>query len=112
MTLFEKIAAREIPADFIHEDEYCFAIRDIHPQSPTHILLIPKKPIPRIGESTRNDAALLGHLLSTIPDLARTLGISQDGYRVVINNGPHGGESVPHLHIHILGGRPLQWPPG
>jgi histidine triad (HIT) family protein len=112
MTLFERIIARQIPAEIVHEDELVFAFRDIQPQAPVHILLIPKKPIARIAEATREDTAILGHLLATVPAVARKAGIAETGYRLVINNGRDGGESVPHLHCHILGGRALTWPPG
>jgi histidine triad (HIT) family protein len=111
MTLFEKILSGEIPADILYRDEQVFAIRDINPQAPTHILVIPVKPVPRLGEAGVPEAALMGHLLMTAAHLARELGLDE-GYRIVINNGPHGGESVPHLHVHLLGGRPLTWPPG
>jgi histidine triad (HIT) family protein len=111
MTLFEKIIAREIPAKIAHEDDRCIAIHDIQPQAPVHVLVIPKKPLPRIGEANPDDEALLGHLLLTAASLAQQLNLAA-GYRVVINNGPHGGESVPHLHVHLLGGRQLTWPPG
>lgn len=111
MTLFEKIIARQIPADIVFEDERCLAFRDIAPQAPTHILVVPKKPIPRVGAASLDDLALLGHLLFTAADIARTESLAE-GYRIVINNGSHGGETVPHLHVHLLGGRPLQWPPG
>ena len=112
MTLFERIIAREIPAEIVHEDDLVFAFHDIHPQAPVHILLIPKKPIARIAEATAEDAALLGHLLAAAPVVARKAGLTESGFRLVINNGRDGGESVPHLHCHILGGRPLSWPPG
>lgn len=112
MTLFEKIIAREIPADIVHEDDISLAFRDINPQAPTHILVIPKKPICRVGEAGPEDQDLLGHLLLVASRIARESGIAVSGYRIVINNGPDGGESVPHLHIHILGGRQLAWPPG
>ena len=112
MTLFEKIAAREIPAQIVHEDERCFAIRDINPQAPAHLLVIPKKAIPRISEASANDEGLLGHLLLTAGSLAKKEGLDASGYRIVINNGQDGGETVPHLHVHILGGRPMGWPPG
>ncbi|MEZ5413968.1 MAG: histidine triad nucleotide-binding protein [Opitutaceae bacterium] len=111
MTLFEKIIAREIPAKIAHEDEHCIAIHDIQPQAPVHILVIPKKAIPRINEASLTDQTLLGHLLLTAANLAGQLNLTA-GYRIVINNGPHGGESVPHLHVHLLGGRQLNWPPG
>jgi len=112
MTLFEKIIAREIPADIVFEDDQCLALRDISPQAPVHILIIPKSPLPRIGAAEAAHQSLLGHLLLTAADIARRENIASTGYRIVINNGPHGGETVPHLHIHLLGGRPLDWPPG
>lgn len=115
MTLFEKIIAREIPADIVHEDDDCLAFRDIQPQAPTHILIIPKKLIPRIGEADNGDQQLLGHLLLTAGKIARDLGLDDtdnEGFRLVINHGKNGGESVPHLHVHLLAGRPLGWPPG
>lgn len=111
-TLFEKICDKEIPADIIHEDDRCVAFRDISPQAPQHILVVPRKPVPRIGLADDNDAALLGHLLLTAAAIARQQGIAHSGYRLVINNGPDGGEAVPHLHLHLLGGRRLEWPPG
>ncbi len=111
-TLFEKIAAREIPAAIIYEDEAVFAFRDLHPQAPTHVLIVPKKPIPRIAEAAAKDQELLGHLLLKAAAVAAQLGLDKSGFRLVINNGHDGGETVPHLHCHILGGRPLAWPPG
>jgi len=110
-TIFQKIIDREIPAKLVHEDELCIAIHDIQPQAPVHVLVIPKKPLLRLAEAGVADQALLGHLLLTAAALAKQLGLAQ-GYRVVINNGPHGGESVPHLHVHLLGQRPMAWPPG
>lgn len=112
MTLFEKIAAREIPATFIAEGEEWIAFRDIAPQAPVHFLVVPKRCIPRINEATSDDTALLGTLLAAAAATARKEGLAQTGYRIVINNGPDGGETVPHLHIHVLGGRQMQWPPG
>jgi len=112
MTLFERIAAGEIPADIVRKDEDVLAIRDINPQAPVHILVIPRQVIPRIGQARDNDAALLGRLLLAARDIARQEGLDETGYRLVINHGPHAGESVPHLHVHLLGGRPLDWPPG
>jgi histidine triad (HIT) family protein len=112
MTLFEKIIAREIPADILHEDDLCLAIRDIEPQAPFHALVIPKTLIPRLGEATPEQAALLGHLLVIAAELARKEGLDASGFRVAINHGVHGGESVPHLHVHVLGGRQFTWPPG
>lgn len=110
-TLFQKIADREIPATFEHEDDLCFAIRDIQPQAPVHILVIPKKPIPRIGEASAEDQSLLGHLMLVAAQVAKKLDL-ENGFRVIINNGPQGGEAVPHLHVHLLGGRQMAWPPG
>ena len=110
-TLFQKIIDREIPAKLAHEDAHCIAIHDIQPQAPVHLLIIPKQPIARLAAAAPGDQALLGHLLLTAQALAKTLKLTA-GYRVVINNGPHGGESVPHLHVHLLGGRQLAWPPG
>ena len=112
MTLFEKIAAREIPADIVSEGEEWIAFRDIAPQAPVHVLVVPKRCIPRLDAAAETDTALLGTLLSAAASTARNLGLSETGYRIVINNGRDGGETVPHLHLHILGGRPMQWPPG
>ena len=111
-TLFEKIAAGQIPADIVYEDQLVLAFRDIHPQAPTHILIVPKKPIPRIAEAGDEDQDLLGQLLLAAAKVARQVGLAQSGYRLVINNGADGGETVPHLHCHILGGRHMAWPPG
>jgi histidine triad (HIT) family protein len=110
-TLFEKIIARDIPAEIEHEDRHCIVIHDIEPQAPTHCLVIPKKPIPRIGEADAEDQSVLGHLLLTAAKVAEKLEL-EDGYRLVINNGKGGGEAVPHLHVHLLGGRQMKWPPG
>lgn len=112
MTIFERIAAGEIPADIVRNDEDVLAIRDINPQAPVHILVIPQRVIPRIGEARDDDGALLGKLLLAARDIARQEGLDKTGYRLVINHGPHAGESVPHLHVHLLGGRPMDWPPG
>ncbi|HEY1490072.1 MAG TPA: histidine triad nucleotide-binding protein [Verrucomicrobiae bacterium] len=111
-TLFEKIIAREIPAAIVFEDDLVLAIRDINPQAPVHVLIFPKKPVPRIAEATPDDHKLLGHLLLKAAEVADKVGLKQGGYRLVINNGADGGETVPHLHCHILGGRHLAWPPG
>jgi histidine triad (HIT) family protein len=112
MTIFEKIIAREIPADIVFEDDQCLAFRDINPQAPAHVLLVPKRVIPRLGEAKPDDHALLGHLLIKAGEVARSLGLGDTGFRVVINHGADGGETVPHLHLHILGGRHMAWPPG
>jgi histidine triad (HIT) family protein len=111
-TLFEKIIAREIPAPIVYEDDLVVAFRDIKPQAPTHVLIVPRKPLARLAEAGPADHALLGHLLLKAAEVARQLGLEPGGYRLVINNGPNGGESVPHLHVHILGGRQMTWPPG
>jgi len=113
-TLFEKIIAREIPAEIVHEDDWCVAFRDVHPQAPVHILVVPRKPIPRVGQAEPEDQARLGALLLAAGKIARQLGLAEveDGFRLVINHGRNGGESVPHLHVHLLGGRKLDWPPG
>ncbi|MFN7753545.1 MAG: histidine triad nucleotide-binding protein [Pseudomonadota bacterium] len=110
-TLFEKIIAREIPADIVHEDDLCIAFRDIHPQAPVHVLLVPKKPIVNLYDASADDQSLLGHLLATAPRIAERLGLG-DAFRLNINNGTGAGQTVFHLHLHILGGRPFAWPPG
>lgn len=110
-TLFKKIIDREIPADIVYEDEQCLAFRDVNPQAPTHVLLIPKKEIPRLADATAEDEALLGHLMLAAGKIARELGMGE-AFRLVVNNGAAAGQSVFHLHLHILGGRKLNWPPG
>lgn len=110
-TVFQRIIDREIPADIVYEDERCLAFRDISPQAPTHVLVIPKQAVASINDLTPGDAELMGHLLLVIRDLAGKLGLER-GYRVVANCGPDGGQSVDHLHFHLLGGRALAWPPG
>jgi len=112
MTLFEKIAAGEIPAKIIQEDEDLIVFHDINPQAPIHVLVVPKKPISRLASATTEDGKLLGNLLLKAQEIAKSLGIAESGFRVVINNGRNGGETVPHLHVHLLGGRPFAWPPG
>jgi histidine triad (HIT) family protein len=111
-TLFQKIIAREIPANIVAESETWIAFHDISPQAPVHVLVVPKKPIPRVGEAEPEDESLLGKLLLATREVAQKLGLSHSGFRVVINHGRDAGESVPHLHVHVLGGRPLGWPPG
>ena len=110
-TLFEKIISREIPATILYEDEKVIAFRDIKPQAPTHVLIVPKRAIPRISEATPEDLTLIGHLMLKAAEVAKSLGL-QNGYRLVFNNGADAGEAVPHLHCHILGGRKMNWPPG
>jgi histidine triad (HIT) family protein len=110
--VFEKIIAREIPASIVYEDDQVLAFRDVTPKAPVHVLIVPKRTIPRLAEAQPSDAQLLGHLLIKAAEVASQLGLAQKGYRLVINNGPDGGESVPHLHCHILGGRSMTWPPG
>ena len=112
MTLFEKMMARQIPADIVYEDDLVFALRDIKPGAPVHILIVPKKPIPRIAQAKPEDREVLSHLLLKAAEIAEKAGLNEGGYRLVINNGPDAGESVPHLHLHILGGRKMSWPPG
>ena len=110
-TIFKRIIDGEIPAKIVHDDELCLAFVDIAPQAPTHVIVIPKKEIASLNELEDEDAALAGHLLITIRKLAEQLKL-KDGYRVVVNCGPYAGQSVDHLHFHLLGGRPLAWPPG
>jgi len=111
-TIFKKIIDGEIPADIVYEDDQCLAFRDVSPQAPTHVLLIPKKEVVNVAGLAEEDQALAGHLLLTAGKVARELGIEESGYRVVANCGRDGGQSVDHLHLHILAGRPLKWPPG
>ena len=110
-TLFQRIIDREIPAKIQYEDERCIAIHDIQPQAPVHVLIIPKKPIPRLAEAAKADEAVLGHLLVVAGELARKLGLER-GFRIVVNSGPDAGESVPHVHVHLLARRQMTWPPG
>ncbi len=111
-TIFSKIIAKEIPAKIVHEDEHCLAFHDIQPQAPVHVLLIPKKPIRSMAEVQPEDASLMGHLMVAAGKIAKDLGLAENGYRVVANTNDHGGQTVYHLHFHILGGRPMSWPPG
>ena len=110
-TLFERIIDREIPAKIEYEDDRCIAIHDIQPQAPVHLLIIPRKPVVRLGEAGDADESMLGHLLLVARDLARKLDL-KNGYRIVINNGPDACESIPHLHLHLLARRQMSWPPG
>jgi histidine triad (HIT) family protein len=110
-TLFKRIIDREIPANIVYEDDLCLAFTDITPRAPTHVLVIPKKEIPAVSEISDADKPLIGHLYTVIRDLAQQLGLS-NGYRVVVNCGPDAGQSVNHLHFHLLGGRQFGWPPG
>ena len=114
MTIFQRIIAGELPADILHDDEHCIVFRDIQPQAPIHLLIVPKILIPRLGEASPEDQSVLGHLLLTAAKVAAELGVNSttEGFRLVINNGRNGGEAVPHLHVHLLAGRPLLWPPG
>lgn len=110
--LFCRIAAGEIPATVVHQDEHLVAFRDINPQAPVHILLIPREHVASLDAAGPDHGALLGHLLLTARTLARSEGIAEDGYRAVLNVGADGGQTVHHLHLHVLGGRGLGWPPG
>lgn len=111
MTIFEKIIAREIPAEIVLENDQLIAFRDVNPQAPVHILIVPKRVLPRLADATSADRELLGELLLAAAKVARQLKLTS-GFRVVINNGPDAGESVPHVHVHLLGQRQLGWPPG
>ena len=110
-TIFSRIIRREIPARIEHEDDLCLAFHDVASQAPVHLLVIPKRVIPSLAEATAADTPLLGHLVAVASSCAQKLGL-EDGYRLVVNCGSDGGQTVPHLHIHLLGGRPLTWPPG
>lgn len=110
-TLFEKIIEGDIPGDIVHEDEHCVAFRDVNPQAPLHVLVVPRKPIPKLAEASVEDQTVLGHLMLTCSKVAADAGYG-DAFRVAINNGAEAGQSVFHLHLHVLAGRPLQWPPG
>ena len=110
-TLFERILAGEIPANIAYQDDLAFVIHDINPQAPVHVLVIPKKPVARLDEAIEEDCQLLGHLLLVARKMAVELKLAE-GFRVVINNGPDAGESVPHMHVHVIGGRQMTWPPG
>lgn len=110
-TLFEKIIRREIPADLVHEDELCVAFRDVNPQAPVHVLIVPRKPLDRVASAVAEDGPMLGHLLLVAGKLAEQLGCGE-AFRLVVNNGAGAGQSVFHLHVHLLAGRAFGWPPG
>jgi len=111
-TIFSKVLRKEIPADIVHEDEQCIAFRDINPQAPVHLLVIPRKYMFNISAMQDEDEALVGHLFAVARDLAKQQGLDESGFRLVINNGIDAGQTVSHLHVHVLGGRPMTWPPG
>lgn len=110
-TIFDKIIRKEIPADIVYEDEHCLAFKDVNPQAPTHILIIPKTRIAKISDATGDDKNLLGHILLKAGEIAEDLGV-EDAFRLVINNGEKAGQTVFHLHVHLLAGRAFTWPPG
>ncbi len=110
--IFARIIAKQVPATIVYEDDQVLAFRDIQPKAPVHILVVPKKEISSLSEARAEDEPMLGHLLTVAAELARKEGIDKTGFRLVINKGRDAGESVPHLHVHLLGGRPMAWPPG
>lgn len=110
-TLFERIIDRDIPADIIYEDDHCIVFRDINPQAPMHVLVVPRRPIPSLDDLEESDKELVGHLVLVAKQIAEDEGL-EDGYRAVFNCGSEGGQSVDHLHLHVLGGRKMKWPPG
>jgi histidine triad (HIT) family protein len=110
--LFCKIVAGTIPAEFVHHDDRCVVIRDINPQAPTHVLVVPREHIESLNDATQKDEGVLGHLLRVAARVANDMGHEESGYRTVINTGEGAGQSVFHLHVHVLGGRPMNWPPG
>ena len=112
MTLFEKIIARQIPADIVYEDDHCVAFRDIHPQAPVHVLVVPRQPLVNVAQASDADALILGRVLLAAGEVARRLGVAETGDRLVLNHGADSGQTVFHLHCHLLGGRALSWPPG
>lgn len=112
MTIFTKIQRREIPAQIIHEDEHCFVFRDINPQAPVHVLIVPKIEIPTMNDVQPEHAAILGHMFALAPKIAEKEGVAQSGYRLVINTNAHAGQTVSHIHVHLIGGRAMTWPPG
>lgn len=110
--LFAKILRKEIPADVVYEDDQCLAFRDIAPQAPTHVLVIPKARIAKLGDATKEDRETLGHLMWAAGEVARIEGLTEDGFRIAVNHGAGAGQTVFHLHVHVLGGRGFEWPPG
>jgi histidine triad (HIT) family protein len=110
--IFCKIAGKQIPSKIVHEDDQCVAFDDVNPQAPTHVLVIPRKHVASIAELHEADTSLLGHLMLTGGKVAKQKGIAEGGYRLVVNTGKNGGQTVFHLHLHVLGGRPMHWPPG
>ena len=112
MTIFEKIINRDIPARIIYENDDLIAFHDVDPKAPVHILIVPKRKLARLSEVSEGDEQILGKLIVASKKVATDLGVLESGYRLVINNGPDAGESVPHLHVHLMGGRPMAWPPG
>ena len=111
-TIFDKIIKKEIPADIVHENEKILAFKDINPQAPIHILIIPKKRIPTINDIQSNDHELIGELVTTAKEIAKDLNVDDDGYRLVFNCNSNGGQEVYHIHLHLLAGRQMKWPPG
>lgn len=111
-TIFKKIIDKEVPADIVHEDELCLAFKDIDPQAPVHVLIIPKIEIVSLAEVREDNKDLLGHMLLTASQIARDMGVSESGYRLVLNTNKEGGQEVEHMHFHLLGGRQMEWPPG
>lgn len=112
MTLFTKIIKGEIPGKILYQDDMCAVIQDINPQAPVHVLLVPKKEIPSMNDVKAEDREILAHLMLKVPEIAKQLGVAESGYRVVVNTNSDAGQTVSHIHIHILGGRTLHWPPG
>ena len=110
--IFARILRREIPAQILHEDHLCLAFRDQAPKAPVHFLVVPKRPIARLADADAQDKAALGHLLVVAAQVAKQLGVANDGFRTVINSGERAGQTVFHLHVHVLAGRDLRWPPG
>ena len=110
--IFARVLRREIPAEILHEDEFCMAFADIAPQAPVHFLVIPKRPIARLADATADDKVVLGHLLLVAQEVSKTLGVCEEGFRVVINSGERASQTVFHLHVHVLAGRDMRWPPG